>query len=278
MRTRKLLSSYHPWLYALRIWQRRLFKHIQRLFSSRRYATQNASAAPLPFRHMKHTSKLIRRLGDSDIALQHSKVVNLRIAVDALNGAIIKPGEYFSFCKLVGPPTRKRGFVEGMELSQGKAQRGIGGGICQISNLIHWMALHSPLQVIERSNHSFDPFPDDGRVLPFGSGAAIFYNFIDLVLYNPTQTPFQILLHVGKRQLEGELRCSEERQVKYHVYEKEHRFCKKDGRVYRENQIWRDVTSKGHNPTTLDSHCLYTNCVQVMYDVSDAMLEAEKKI
>jgi hypothetical protein len=23
--------------------------------------------------------------------------------------------------------------------------------------------------VIERSNHSFDPFPDDGRVLPFGS-------------------------------------------------------------------------------------------------------------
>jgi vancomycin resistance protein VanW len=42
------------------------------------------------------------------------------------------------------------------------------------------MAIHSPLVVVERSNHSFDPFPDDGRGLPFGSGAEIFYNYIDL--------------------------------------------------------------------------------------------------
>ncbi len=44
------------------------------------------------------------------------------------------------------------------------------GGICQLSNLIHWMVLHSPLQVVERANHSFDPFPDEGRVLPLVLG------------------------------------------------------------------------------------------------------------
>lgn len=93
----------------------------------------------------------------SDLALQHNKVINLKLAVAAIDGLIIAPGEHFSFCCLVGRPTRKRGYVEGMELSFGEARRGIGGGICQLSNLIHRMAIHSPLFVVERSNHSFDP-------------------------------------------------------------------------------------------------------------------------
>lgn len=61
-----------------------------------------------------------------------------------------------------------------MELAFGVARSGIGGGISQISNLIHWLVLHSELQLVERANHSFDPFADDSRVLPFGSGAAVF--------------------------------------------------------------------------------------------------------
>nr|WP_314644310.1 VanW family protein [uncultured Pseudomonas sp.] len=62
---------------------------------------------------------------------------------------------------------------------------------------------------MERSNHSFDRFPDEGRVLPFGSGAAIFYNYVDLVLHNPTDRHFQLKLklNVGEQQLEGELLC-----------------------------------------------------------------------
>lgn len=122
----------------------------------------------------------------------------------------------------------KRGYVEGMELSFGEARRGVGGGICQLSNLIHWMAIHSPLVVVERSNHSFDPFPDEGRVLPFGSGAAIFYNYVDLVLHNPTDRHFQLKLNVGETQLEGELLCDRVREYRYHVFQEAHRLC---GRV-----------------------------------------------
>lgn len=85
-----------------------------------------------------------------------------------------------------------------MELSFGEARPGVGGGICQLSNLIHWMALHSPLQVVERSNHSFDPFPDHNRVLPFGFGAAIFYNYVDLVLHNPTRQHFQLVFNIAE--------------------------------------------------------------------------------
>jgi vancomycin resistance protein VanW len=228
----------------------------------------------LPFRHIKHTSKLIRRLGDSDLALQINKVTNLKLAANCINGIVVRPNQYFSFCRLVGKPTKKRGFLEGMELSFGEARSGIGGGICQLSNLIHWMALHSPLVVVERANHSFDPFPDDGRVLPFGSGAAIFYNFVDLVLFNPTQQDLQLSITVGKHQLEGELLSNQSCNVKYHVYQKNQKFYRENGVVYRENQIWRDTITKGHNPEVIDSSLLYSNKVIVKYEVDKNVFQS----
>lgn len=78
----------------------------------------------------KHSSRLLKKLGNSEMWLQHNKVHNFGICVPILNGLVIQPGDSFSFCKLIGKPTRKRGFKEGMELSMGKARSGIGGGIC----------------------------------------------------------------------------------------------------------------------------------------------------
>lgn len=269
---RKPLSLYHPFLYWVRVWQKRCFRMLHWHFSDRDYTIDCRPEERLPFRYIKHTSKLIRRLGNIDIQLQQNKVINLHLAVQRLDGVIILPNQYFSFCQLVGRPTKKRGFVEGMELSFGEARRGTGGGICQLSNLIHWIVLHSPLKVVERANHSFDPFPDEGRILPFGSGAAIFYNYIDLILHNPTTEVFQLKFYVGEHQLEGELLSSTERSVKYHIYQKNHRFHEIDGVVYRENEIWRDVSTKGQQSRILQSECLYKNKVVVKYSVDKALL------
>jgi vancomycin resistance protein VanW len=131
-----------------------------------------------------------------------------------------------------------------MELSFGEARSGIGGGICQLSNLIHWMAIHSPLVVVERSNHSFDPFPDEGRVLPFGSGAAIFYNYVDLVLHNPTDRSFQLKLNVGTRSWRASccaIRCG---RIGITCFRKGIGLCGKGAGVW-ENEIWREVREKG---------------------------------
>lgn len=264
---RRPLSSYHPVLYWLRVQQKRTYRRLGWWLSSRRYARTRTPMQRLAYRHIKHTSKLIRKLGDSDIRLQHNKVINLRLASAAIHGTTIGPGEYFSFCRLVGKPTRKRGFVEGMELSMGEARSGVGGGICQLSNLIHWMIMHSPLVVVERANHSFDPFPDEGRILPFGSGAAIFYNYVDLVFHNPTASTFQLVFNMTGEQLEGELLCNQPRDRKYHVYQKAHRFVRQGETVFRQNEIWRDVYSKGHDPVLLHSERLYRNHVVVKYPV-----------
>jgi vancomycin resistance protein VanW len=157
---------------------------------------------------------------------------------------LIRPGETFSFNKVVGSCTRRKGYVEGMRLSNGDAISGVGGGICQLANLIHWMALHSPLTVVERSEHSFDPFPDKGRVLPWGVGCSIVYNYVDLVLRNDTDTTFQLRTWVAERHLKGELRADRAVPTSYSVEARDEEFLRVDGRVYRRNEIWRTTRDK----------------------------------
>jgi vancomycin resistance protein VanW len=267
MTYRTPLSLKHPLLYWLRIQQRQIFRALA--WQTKRWKLASIKQPEnLDYRVFKHSSKLIRRLGNSDIALQHGKIQNLNIAIPCIDGILIQPGETFSFCYLVGRPSKTRGFVNGMELSFGKARPGIGGGICQLANLIHWMALHSPLAITERSNHSFDPFPDDGRVLPFGVGAAIFYNFVDLMIYNPTAHTFQLRCWLTDTTLEGDLRSATALNHKYHIYEKNHRFTQINNQAYRENEIWRQIITKGHQPTIVEDHLCYKNQVRVMYPIS----------
>src|SRR5690606_16094322 len=132
------------------------------------------------YRVKRHRSPLLRRLGDSEMWLQHNKVTNLRIAAERVHGLVLGPGQEFSFWRTVGEATRRKGYLEGMRLHRGEVRSGIGGGICQLANLLHWMVLHTPMVVTERSEHAFDPFPDNGRVVPWGVGCAVAYNYVDL--------------------------------------------------------------------------------------------------
>ncbi len=187
---------------------------------------------------------LIRKLGTSDVQLQLNKVKNLQLAVEKIDGVLIRPGEAFSFWKLVGLPTKRQGYLMGMLLSRGEVMQGIGGGLCQLSNLLYWMALHTPLTITERHHHGFDPFPDDGRVLPFGSGATVFYNYVDLQFRNDTADTYQLKVWLTDRHLRGEVRCTREQEQTYHVIEREHAFEHRNGGWYRRNQIWRQVVDR----------------------------------
>ncbi|EAY29335.1 VanW family protein [Microscilla marina] len=263
-KSRKLLSQRHPWLYFISVWEKRLRRQLSWRIDGKRY-TQQLQAEKLPFRVKKHQSKLLKKLGETDMQLQYNKVDNLKIVVSKINGMIIHPGETFSFCKTVGLPTRKKGYKEGMELSFGKPRAGVGGGICQSTNLLHWLALHSPLTITERHHHSIDPFPDNGRVLPWASGAAVFYNYIDFQLTNDTSWAFQINLWLTDKLLEGEIRVNEELDFAYHVKERNHRFIKKEGAYFRTNEIWRHKIAKFRSGALLEEELMYKNYGKVMY-------------
>jgi len=264
-----MLSHRHPALYALAVNAYRLRRlarwHLDDLARRCRLATVQC-ATPLPVRIKRHQSRLLRQLGDSEMWLQHNKVVNLAVAMVPLDGLLIAPGETFSFWRRVGRPTRAKGYVEGMELSRGVAGAGVGGGICQLGSALHWLVLHSPLVVTERSTHSYDPFPDQARSLPYGTGCSLFYNYIDLQFYNPTSATYQLKLSLGDRFLDAELRASEAPEYTYTVFEKDHAFVREGDTVYRQNELWRRVSLRRTGALVREER-IKRNRVRVQYQI-----------
>lgn len=195
----------------------------------------------LPHTVFSHQSILLRKLKDVDMWMQHNKITNLRLAISNLDGLLIQPGETFSYWKCIGNPSKRKGYLPGMQLDQGKFKSSTGGGLCQLSNLIFWMTLHTPLTVVERWRHSFDVFPDAGRTLPFGSGATCAYNYIDLQLRNDTDRPIQLKLWLSDTHLHGEWRSEMPLPHKYEVYESDHLFRQEYWGYSRHNRLARRV-------------------------------------
>jgi vancomycin resistance protein VanW len=180
-----------------------------------------------------------------------------------LNGLIINPNKTFSFWNVVGAPTKKKGYVDGMLLSGGKVIEGLGGGLCQLSNLLYWLFLHTPVQITERKHHSIDVFPDSGRTIPFGSGATIYYNLIDLKVKNTSKFPIQLKLWLSEGQLKGQILSIKPMKEKYHLFEKMHYFIQTKNGVYRYNEIWRSILIEGK---IVGEEKIITNCSPVMYE------------
>lgn len=197
-------------------------RYLKWLLGGVAYARQQ-SIKSLPHRVFRHETPLLRRLKDVDMELQYGKITNLRLAIPKLDGIILQPGETFSYWRLIGKPTQRKGYAKGMVLFYGGFKPGTGGGLCQLSNLIYWMTLHTPLIVTERHRHSYDVFPDAARTQPFGSGATCAYNYLDLQIYNPTEYPYQLKLDLTSEYLVGEWRSMEEPAYYYCVYETNHR-------------------------------------------------------
>lgn len=193
----------------------------------------------------KHRSMILRPLKDVEMFLQENKRTNLAIAVKRLDGIVIKPQETFSIWKNVGRPTAAKGYLEGLVLNQGNIDKDIGGGLCQLGNLLFWIFAHSPLQISERYRHGFDVFPDVNRKVPFGAGATLAYNYIDLQSVNPTNRTFQLRLWLDETHLCGELLVDKPLEATYSIEERNHKMEMQSwGGYSRHNQIVRIKTGK----------------------------------
>lgn len=200
-----------------------------------------------------HQTVLLRPLKDVDMHWQYNKIINLRLAADKLSGIIVRPGETLSFWKIVGKPTYRKGYLDGVTLSHGKVIPGCGGGLCQLSNLIYWMTLHTPMTVTERHRHGYDVFPDASRTQPFGSGATCFYPYGDLMITNTTERAFQLCVRVGTENLEGEWRSTEPSEYHYEIVEKNHQMSGEYwGGFSRHNELYRQCYDMEGNFITED--------------------------
>jgi vancomycin resistance protein VanW len=234
----------------LRLWAGRNFfifkRQFEWKFSGIKFAKPIVSNTlitnTLPIEIFTHKSILMRQLKDVDMYLQYNKVENLRLAIASINQVIIKPGQVCSLWYLIGNPSKRRGFKIGMTLHNGKVKPGYGGGLCQLANLIYWMTLHSPLSIKERWRHSYDVFPDVNRSLPFGSGATLGYNYIDLQVQNNTKDDYQFDFWLTDEHLYGAIRSNVQNLYDYEVFERNHQIIGPTyGQYMRHNEIYRNV-------------------------------------
>lgn len=82
------------------------------------------------------------------------RTTNLTIASAALNNVVIKPGQEFSFNKVVGARTPAKGYKKAIIFSGGGQVMGYGGGVCQVSTTVYQAAKKAGLQITERHSHS----------------------------------------------------------------------------------------------------------------------------
>ncbi|MEI7424719.1 MAG: VanW family protein [Candidatus Staskawiczbacteria bacterium] len=80
---------------------------------------------------------------------------NIEVGVSKLNGILLAPGEEFSAVDAIGEITEEAGFVKEYVISEGKTQKELGGGLCQLATTLFRLALDSGLQIVERVNHRY---------------------------------------------------------------------------------------------------------------------------
>ncbi|MDR3344947.1 MAG: VanW family protein [Oscillospiraceae bacterium] len=261
---RKLFCEISPFTYKISTYKERALHYLRNFPAKERFAA--SFAAPLPIIVHRHKSLIRRRLGNVDLRLQDNKAINLSIAAPKISGVLIHPGETFSFWKLVGSCTKAKGYKEGLTITGTAATKGIGGGMCQLSNLLHWLVLHSPLEITEHHHHdNFDLFPDFKRQVPFGVGTSILYNYIDYRVQNNTAQTFQFIVCTSDEYLHGELRSSEALAQSYHIRKEDEYFYEKDGQFFRHNKVYRVIVDT-RSGDTLSKKLIQECNALVLYD------------
>lgn len=261
---RKLFCEISPLTYKISKYRWILKRNMENLHIKNFALSKNN--IPLEYKIYSSASLIRRTLGNVDMKLQENKAKNLEIACKKLNGTLIKPNEIFSFWKLVGAVTAKKGYLEGLTINSGKTCKDIGGGLCQLTNIIHWVVLHTDLEIIEHHHHDgIDMFPDYGRIIPFGTGTSIMYNYFDYRFKNNSQNTYQLFLHTDEKYLYAQIRCDNENKISYHISSLNEHFEEHNNEVFRVGKVIRQAVDK-KTGNIIKTEVIKENFAKILYD------------
>jgi hypothetical protein len=116
------------------------------------------------------------------------RVHNIQIAARILDGTVVRPGQTFSFNRVVGPRTRSRGYVPAPSIAGTRlVGRDVGGGICQVSSTLFNAVFEGGLRIRRTRSHSLW-MPE----YPVGREAAVAYPHLDFTWTNDSGRPVTI--------------------------------------------------------------------------------------
>ena len=125
-----------------------------------------------------------------------SRLHNVALVAQLIDGALIAPGGTFSFNGTTGERTAEKGFQEAPVIINGELQTGLGGGICQVSTTVFNAAYEAGLQIDERTNHALYI-----SHYPLGRDATVNYPDLDLKFTNDTDKWLLLRTFVGSGSL-----------------------------------------------------------------------------
>lgn len=128
---------------------------------------------------------------------QRNRSHNIRQATERINGAVLLPGDVFSYNQKVGPRTLREGFRKAPVIISGELVPGDGGGVCQVSSTLYMAALQAGLQIVQRSKHAF-PI----GYAPAGLDATVVYGVLDLRFRNNTEYPIAIIARAKRGRMQ----------------------------------------------------------------------------
>ncbi|HZK85233.1 MAG TPA: VanW family protein [Desulfosporosinus sp.] len=127
---------------------------------------------------------------------QTQRTENVRLAANALDGAVIAPGETFSFNKTLGERTMEKGYVDAYIIVDGKFVKGLAGGICQDSSTLYNTVLLAGLHITQRTNHDLAI-----SYVPLGQDATVAWPSLDLKFLNDSGAYILVRAIMGKNSL-----------------------------------------------------------------------------
>lgn len=136
---------------------------------------------------------------------------NITLGASRLNGAIIAPGETFSFAKVMGEVSERTGFKKAFVISGEQTVEGVGGGMCQVSTTLFRSAYFSGLPIVQRRPHSYQV----RYYLPTGLDAAVFLPQLDLKFKNDTPGNILIQSSVGRNSITFRMLGTKDRSVSW---------------------------------------------------------------
>lgn len=263
---RKRLTQVFPFLLPIRKWQRKKLFYLEMLIDGNKYA-KNKSEALLPNTVFETSSLMLNENSGFDMKYQINKVHNLKLAARTINKVIIEPNETFSFWQLVRWADRYEKYKDGLNLVDGKIVGSYGGGLCQLSNMLFWLFLHTPLTIVERHGHAVESFPSTTEDLPCGTDATINEGWLDLKIRNETDNTFQIEVSFDERFMYGRILSQKPVNTEYTVFNSSVSYIKQDGKLYQIAHVCRAEKDKKSDKQV--SKELYINRCEIGYELPE---------
>lgn len=262
---RRRLTQVFPWLLPLRRRQRLFCFYTAMRFDGNHYASGRRQTQ-LPYPIFSSSCPLYNRETGFDMIYQQNKVFNLKLAASAFSGIVIAPGQTFSLCRAMRGADRKTPYKDGLSVTDGKLTTARGGGLCQMSNLLFWAFLHTPLTIVERHGHAVKDFPEPPSDAPLGVDATISEGWLDLKVRNDTDTTYQIVVSFDEQSITGSILADRPPQAAVTVENGTPEYISTGGKIYEEVDIIQHTRRPDGDSS---SSVLYRNRCEIRYPLPD---------